>query len=207
LTTVFLVRHCDVENPQRVMYGHLPGFGLSALGAAQAEALGEHLADRGLRQVRSSPLQRAQETAAAIARHAGGLEVVPDEDLVEARFGHYLQGVPYSMVPFRRPRWFVHYFFPGALPDDEGPVRMAARVARAVERARLAAQDASAVCVSHADPVQSFWIAHLGRRPRDLHRYPVAKGGYLELTFDGEVLRRVERHAPLVRTPPEPVAT
>ena len=56
---VHLVRHGEVENPRGVIYGRLPGFGLSARGRAQVEEtaayLAEQLDDPPL--VVSSPLQ------------------------------------------------------------------------------------------------------------------------------------------------------
>ena len=39
-TRIHVIRHADVENPHRLLYGHLPGFQLSALGRAQAAAVG-----------------------------------------------------------------------------------------------------------------------------------------------------------------------
>ncbi|OLB86019.1 MAG: hypothetical protein AUI15_31765 [Actinobacteria bacterium 13_2_20CM_2_66_6] len=67
-TRIFLVRHADVENPNRVLYGHLPGFELSALGRAQAAALGEKLSAENVRLIVHSPLSRAAETASIINR-------------------------------------------------------------------------------------------------------------------------------------------
>ncbi|MGH3536567.1 MAG: histidine phosphatase family protein, partial [Pseudonocardiaceae bacterium] len=82
-TVVHLLRHGEVHNPDRILYGRLPGFGLSAVGAGQAEKVAEHLADRDVVQVVASPLLRAQQTAASIAaRH--GLELLTDEGLIEA---------------------------------------------------------------------------------------------------------------------------
>jgi len=57
------MRHADVENPQGVIYGHLPGFRLSELGGAQAAAVGQSLRDRRIRRIVHSPLDRARETA------------------------------------------------------------------------------------------------------------------------------------------------
>ena len=45
-TTVHLLRHGEVYNPDRVLYGRLPGFRLSDLGIAQAKVAAEFLAQR-----------------------------------------------------------------------------------------------------------------------------------------------------------------
>src|SRR5260221_4942574 len=77
-TVVHLVRHGEVENPQRVLYGRLPGFHLSAEGRVMAKAATDSLAGRDVTVLRSSPLARALVTAEPLAAQLG-LEVVVDE--------------------------------------------------------------------------------------------------------------------------------
>jgi broad specificity phosphatase PhoE len=48
LTTVHLLRHGEVHNPDGVLYGRLPGFRLSELGERQAVAAAEWLAGRDI---------------------------------------------------------------------------------------------------------------------------------------------------------------
>lgn len=55
------MRHGQVENPQGVLYGRLPGFGLSELGHRMAIRLAEYFADTPLGHLRCSPLLRAQQ--------------------------------------------------------------------------------------------------------------------------------------------------
>ncbi|MGC2348041.1 MAG: histidine phosphatase family protein, partial [Mycobacterium sp.] len=82
-TRIHLVRHGEVYNPDRVLYGRLPGFRLSDRGIRQAQAVADALADRDIVAVIASPLQRAQETAVPVA--AGhGLPVDTDPDLIES---------------------------------------------------------------------------------------------------------------------------
>src|SRR5258708_38227487 len=61
-----MIRHADVENPNKLLYGHLDGFDLSALGRAQAAAIGDRLRDEEGRRIVHSPLARAVETARLI---------------------------------------------------------------------------------------------------------------------------------------------
>lgn len=81
---VHLVRHGEVFNPDRVLYGRLPNFGLSERGALMAEAAAAHLAalNRPISTLMSSPLQRAQESAAPVARFLG-LTPIIDERIIE----------------------------------------------------------------------------------------------------------------------------
>ena len=94
-TRFYLIRHADVENPHAILYGHLDGFPLSALGRAQAVALGDRLRNAGVARVVHSPLARAVETAQLIAGELNPqVPLEPDAELREAEFSRYLQGVP-----------------------------------------------------------------------------------------------------------------
>lgn len=195
---LYLVRHCDVANPKRTLYGFLPGFGLSSKGIAQAEAIGQRLGGEPIRLIRHSPLQRAEQTAAIVARLVGSPPMIPDEDLVEARFSRYLQGVPYAQIPWRRPLWWVHMASPGLLRRDETVSAMADRVERSLGRLLDEVSGASGICVSHGDPIQAFWIRHTGRPNRALHRLQCAKGGQLALDYEGRRLTRITYVPPAV---------
>lgn len=183
-TVCYLVRHCDVENPRGVIYGHLPGFGLSPKGREQGARLGEFFAKTGIAAIFTSPLQRARETADLIqGRLPHRVPEVVDVDLIEAEFGRYLQGVPYAQIPWRRPRWLVHMILPGLLPGDERLGSMKNRVQRVIDRGRRELEGAPFVCISHGDPIQAFWATSDHRPPWALHRLQCAKGGMLELRY------------------------
>jgi broad specificity phosphatase PhoE len=81
---VHLVRHGEVFNPDRVLYGRLPNFGLSERGALMAEAAATHLASlkRPVAALITSPLQRTQESAAPVSRLLG-LTPLIDERIIE----------------------------------------------------------------------------------------------------------------------------
>lgn len=66
---LILVRHGQTDaNLNRFLQGQSDGL-LNATGIQQAEALGRQLKDVPIDQIISSPLRRAQQTAAAVARH------------------------------------------------------------------------------------------------------------------------------------------
>jgi broad specificity phosphatase PhoE len=82
-TIVHLVRHGEVHNPAGLLYGRLPDYHLSERGIQMAERVAEHFRERDVVTLRSSPLERAQETAAPLAQ-ALGLPVVIDPRVIEA---------------------------------------------------------------------------------------------------------------------------
>lgn len=183
-TPVYLVRHADVENPRKVLYGHLDGFPLSALGRAQAAAVGRSLRDAGLMRIVHSPLERAVETARLINQELP--EPVPleaDPELREAEFSRYLQGVPYWQIPLRRPLWFAHKARRGMVPGDEPVSRLGGRVLEVVRRTAAEHPGEPVAVVSHADPLQAAWLLLDGRahNEREMYRKPVDRAGVLRL--------------------------
>jgi broad specificity phosphatase PhoE len=187
VTTVYLVRHSDVENPQNVLYGHLDGFPLSELGRRRAEALAERLAGSGIRRLVSSPLERARETAGIIA---GGLpepvEVEIDPALREAEFSRYLQGVRFWMIPLLRPRWYLHKMRRGMMPGDEAIADLGGRVLEVARRVAAETPDRTSALVSHADPLQAAWILLEGRPHNEVEMYrrAVDRAGVLKVDFE-----------------------
>ena len=188
-TRVYLIRHADVENPRRLLYGHLEGFQLSGLGRAQALAVGASLQSENVKRIVHSPLARAVETAELINSKLDPPAILEaDAELREAEFSRYLQGLPYWHIPLRRPLWFVHKARRGLVPGDESVERMGGRILDAVRRiVREHPGDTMAV-VSHADPLQAAWILLDGRphNEREMYRKVVDKAGMLVLQMDGE---------------------
>lgn len=195
-----MIRHADVENPRQVLYGHLPGFGLSGRGRVQAAELGRSLAGQDLKVIAHSPLERARETAEIIAAQlspAPPLEAF--DELREAEFSRYLQGVPYWQIPVVRPLWWVHKARRGWLDGDEPVGEMGARVLKvaAVLAERYPGQ--TSALVSHADPLQAAWIVLDGRpeTDREMRRKQVQRAGHLDVEFEsGRAVRWTYVHAP-----------
>lgn len=196
-TRCFLARHCDVANPDGVLYGHLPNFGLSAKGQQQGAVMGRYLATAGVRAIYSSPLQRAQETAALLAsEQSPAPPILLRQALVEAEFGRYLQGTRYQDVIWRKPRWWVHMVWPGLVPGDESMGAMARRVAQVIAEGLREHPGGAFVCISHGDPIQAFWATSEHRMPWALHRLQCSKGGLLELHYRGQELTSKRYLAP-----------
>ncbi len=188
-TRVYLIRHADVENPRRLLYGHLDGFQLSALGRAQAAAVGDSLRDKNVSRIVHSPLARAVETAGIINSRLDPPAILEaDPELREAEFSRYLQGLPYWQIPVRRPLWFVHKTKRGLVPGDESVEQMGERILGVVRRiVREHPGDTMAV-VSHADPLQAAWIVLDGRphNEREMYRKPIDKAGMLVVDLEGD---------------------
>ena len=170
-TVVHLLRHGEVHNPHRILYGRLDGYHLSGLGRRMADIAAEHLGDHDVTHLVSSPLERARETAAPIA-DAHGLEVTIDERVVEA--GNDFEGLPVAggVGLLRHPRLFPKFLNPFRPSWGEPYVEIVERMRRAIVDARTAARGHEAVIVSHQAPI---WMIRLATEGRPLVHNPARR--------------------------------
>jgi broad specificity phosphatase PhoE len=185
------VRHGVVHNPDKVLYGRLPGFRLSELGEQMAAQAAKALAGRDITVVRSSPLERARQTAAPLA-DVFGLEPGVDERLIESE--NVFEGTTggwrnpgnwrYLTNPFR-PSWGEPY------------QQVAARMLAAAADARDAARGHEAALVSHQLPI---WIARLAASGERLWHRPdrrmCALASVTSLTYDGDQVTQIGYQEP-----------
>jgi len=183
LAALHLVRHGEVANPRHVCYGDLPGFGLSLAGRRQAEAAAAHLARSHVDLLLTSPLQRAVETARAIGLRLG-LEPVVDDRLTEWRLGARWNGVVWEDLPAVFPGEVEAYLdHPADLPFSPESLDAAARrVAALATDLGAAHPGATAVLVSHQDPVQAARLLLTGGDLSELHRRKPAHAAVITLT-------------------------
>jgi broad specificity phosphatase PhoE len=162
-TTVHLVRHGEVHNPTGVLYGRLPGFRLSTAGEQMANIAAAALAGRDVTVVRSSPLDRAVQTAKPIAAQFG-LDVDVDERLIES--DNVFEGKTFGVGDgaLRRPANWRHVVNPFRPSWGEPYDEVAARMLAACADARDAATGHEAVLVSHQLPIWVTRRAVEGRR-------------------------------------------
>lgn len=169
-TTVHLLRHGEVHNPDGVLYGRLPGFRLSDRGQAMASRVAKvlHEGDHDIRLVLASPLQRAQETARPIAE-AFGLDIGTDERIIEA--GNHFEGKTFGVGDgsLRHPEHWPFLRNPFRPSWGEPYTEQVDRMLAAVAQARTLARGHEAVLVSHQLPV---WVTRLALENRHLWHDP-----------------------------------
>jgi broad specificity phosphatase PhoE len=190
-TVVHLLRHGEVYNPEGILYGRAPGFVLSDRGHAMAERVAERVGDRDITHIVASPLERAQQTAAPLAK-VRGLTPVLDERVIEST--NVFAGKRFTVrrgLIFRPSVW-RHLLNPVKPSWGEPYVEVASRMWAAVEDARDAAEGHEAVIVSHQLPI---WICRLhaeGRRYfHDPRRRQCTLCSLTSLQFEGDQLRTV----------------
>ncbi len=187
-TVVHLLRHGEVENPGKILYGRLPGYHLSELGLRMAERAAEYFAEHDIRLVVASSLERAQETAAPLARRLG-LTVSTDDRLLEAE--NIFQGLTFGVGDgsLRHPRHWGSLRNPLRPSWGEPYRQLAARMHEAAASARDAVRGHEAVLVSHQLPI---WIARRFAERRRLWHDPrnrqCALASVTSLAYEGDRL-------------------
>jgi broad specificity phosphatase PhoE len=195
-TVVHLVRHGAVANPDGILYGRLPGFELSEDGQMMAKAAADFLAGRDVTALRSSPLERAVQTAEPIAAQLG-VPIEIDERLIEP-WNHF-EGLNVGVGDgsLRSPRHWIYLRNPFRPSWGEPYKEVAARVLAAAADAARAARGQEAVCVSHQLPI---WVARRSAEGRPLWHDPrrrqCALGSVTSLIFTGDTVTSVSYAEP-----------
>jgi broad specificity phosphatase PhoE len=160
-TTILLVRHAAHPLLGKVLCGRMPGVALDEAGRRQAARLGAHLASLRPAALHTSPIERAMETAGAIAE-VSGLPVQACEALTEIDFGAWT-GAGFAGLD-GDPAW-VRWNAARAVaspPNGEPMHRAQARVVAGLQRMRGAQPDGIVIAVSHADIIKAALLWCLG---------------------------------------------
>jgi ribonuclease H / adenosylcobalamin/alpha-ribazole phosphatase len=170
---MLLVRHgASTLNAQKRYSGRVD-VPLSDLGVSQAAAVGARIAEltTDLHTVVSSPLSRAQDTAAAIARAAGDVPVLTDDDLIECDFGDW-EGLTFAEVREQYPAELDAWLASPAVPPPGGESFqvVALRTRRAVKRLREQYEGRTIAVVSHVTPIKLMLRDALAAGDMFLHR-------------------------------------
>jgi broad specificity phosphatase PhoE len=196
LTTVHLLRHGEVHNPEKVLYGRLPGYRLSELGHTMAHRAAEALADHDVARVVASPLERAQQTAEPIAGQFG-LDIDTEERIIEASNVFEGKRVGVGDGVLRKPQYWHHLRDPFTPSWGEPYAELAARMTAAVEEARDATPGRETVLVSHQLPI---WIGRLAFEKKrfwhDPRRRQCSLASLTSFTFEGDQLVAVRYTEP-----------
>jgi broad specificity phosphatase PhoE len=161
--TIHFVRHGEVHNPEKILYGLQPGWRLSDRGKEMADVIGEWSTKLDLGAIHASPLQRAQETVAPIiAKH--NLSLTTDKNLIEA--SNIFEGKKFELGSgvLRHPSSWRYLYNPWKPSWGEPYDQLISRMLKSLFAARDAAGGKDAICVSHQLPIWILRSAVEGRR-------------------------------------------
>jgi probable phosphoglycerate mutase len=166
-TLVLFVRHGTTPTTGKVLPGRARGLHLSEQGREQAQRAAARIAEVGkIAAVYSSPLERARETAAPIARLAKKTTRI-ERGLIECDFGAWT-GLSLRRL-MKKPEWSIVQRSPSTFrfPGGESFTEMQSRMVGTVDAIRRRHPGRAIVCVSHADTIKAA-VAHATGTPLDL---------------------------------------
>lgn len=164
------MRHGEVHNPARVLYGRLPGYRLSTDGRRMARQAAEYVKslERPVSVLISSPLQRTQESAEPFTE-LFGIEPVIDERVIEPTNVFEGKRMARALVN----PWNWRHLRKPALPSWGEPYAdVVGRMNKAMTEAWERTDSGDVVIVSHQLPI---WITHLAVTGQPLRHDPRAR--------------------------------
>lgn len=158
-TLILLVRHGQTPTTGKVLPGRASGLHLAEAGVQQAFAVAERIAEfPKIDAIYASPLERARETAAPIAK-ALKQRVKINKGLLECDFGDWTGEQLGTLM--KKPEWSTVQRAPSSFrfPNGESFTEMQTRMVTTLDNIRTAHPGGVVVCVSHADPIKAA-VAH-----------------------------------------------
>ncbi len=151
-TTIYLVRHGHIVNPEDVFHGRLPGFPLSDKGREQAQAAAQYLSDRPIVAIYSSPMLRTRQTAAIIQEALDPRPPLEIEPLLHEVYSPY-DGWSHEEMEARK--WD---FYSDVADEYEQPADILQRIRAFFWKMRQEHSGQHTVGVTHADPLAFIWM-------------------------------------------------
>jgi|UniRef100_UPI00404968D2 broad specificity phosphatase PhoE len=160
---IHFIRHGEVHNPEKILYGLQPGWRLSERGIEMAQVVAQWSKNLNLGAIHSSPLQRAQETVAPII-DTHKLQLTTDKNLIEA--SNIFEGKKFELGSgvLKHPKSWRYLYNPWRPSWGEPYDQIINRMLKALFSARDAAGGKDAICVSHQLPIWILRSAVEGRR-------------------------------------------
>ncbi|MEA2000919.1 MAG: histidine phosphatase family protein [Actinomycetota bacterium] len=169
---LYLIRHAVTAETGRKLSGRIAGIPLSPEGRDMATAIAEHLSPVSFKAIYTSPIERCQETAGALA---AGRPIRPriDKAFMEADYGRW-SGRPLKSL-YKLKAWgnLMTSASRFRFPEGETLAEVQARAVAGVERLATEHRDSPVALASHADVIRTILVHYLGA-PLDLiHRLDV----------------------------------
>lgn len=161
-TTVYLIRHGEVDNPTKAIYGRTVDVSLTTVGFNRIKALARNLKNEGVEPtvIISSPLTRAKQSAEAIREIYGEIPVILEDDFQEADVGNLVFKKELNTDWLKSIGGDVYSYKGSELTGIkiEPPEEQAQRVIHGLQKAVKQYQGKTVFVVTHGDPSAfSMW--------------------------------------------------
>jgi probable phosphoglycerate mutase len=183
MKTILLIRHGENDSLGKYLPGQLPGIHLNDAGIAQAKAIAESLGNIPIKEIISSPLERAIETAFPLAKKLG-LTPRPEPGFIEMNTGSWT-GLHFPEIK-KDPHWEnlrsepENHTFPGG----ESFVDASARLWNTLSRVVSGQSDETTIAVfSHSDCIKMLLARALDMPLKRYYSFSVDTCSLSILTF------------------------
>ena len=170
---ILLIRHAAHPDLGNVLSGRTPGIALSSEGQSQADLLAQQLERFEIDALHSSPVQRARETACAIAARRRGLAIETAPALDELDFGDWAGCAFVELAD--DPRWDTWNSAreSAIAPNGESMVEAQVRAWRHIERVVADLPERTIAMVTHCDIIRAVVAKALGLTLNHIHRFDI----------------------------------
>lgn len=178
---ILLIRHAAHSHLGNVLSGRTPGIALSIEGQSQADALARRLEAHPIHRLQTSPVQRAQETARAIAARRRGLTVETEPALDELDFGDWSGRAFVELAD--DPRWteWNSARANATAPNGESMAQAQRRAWAHVKAMASASPDHTIAMVTHCDVIRAVVAGALSLSLDNIGRFDIAPASVTRL--------------------------
>lgn len=150
VTTLYLIRHGELDNPKQVFYDREIPIPLSKAGREQIENLGKFFLRNSIfpEVIYSSPLLRTKQSAEILSKILGNKKIIFDKRLLE-RSSKNIAGRPLALEK----EWGDQYRNTNADYTVESPESMAKRISACVKELIKKHKGKTFFIISHGDPL------------------------------------------------------
>jgi probable phosphoglycerate mutase len=184
MTTLLLIRHGLTDDVDHVLSGRAAGVRLNDAGRQQVAELAQRLRDRPLDAILSSPLERARDTAEAIAAQRS-VRVQTIEALQEFDAGAWTGQTIASMEANTNWRRFNEVRSTTPAPGGELMLAVQMRVVSALLDLKERYPDGTVAVISHGDVIRAALMYFLGMPVDFVHRLDISPARVSVVRLDG----------------------
>ena len=196
-TTIFLIRHGEIDNPKKIIYGRNVDLKLSFKGKEQINLLAKKIRNLGykINKIYTSPLLRATQSSDILSKVLGIKTIKTEQNLIDDDVPG-LAGKPLEMLSQFNPAGIEQYSEKYVKLNNESRSKVIRRVKRAFLEILKKNEGETIIIVTHGNPI-SFSLFYLLNPLRKippmkvlLRNYP-KKGSAVRLVIeDGKVLEK-----------------
>lgn len=182
------MRHGVTAQTGTVLYGRTKGLELSEEGVEQARLMSEHLFSIHIDAIYSSPLERAFDTAQAIAKDRD-LDVITRDELLDTHVGTWTNLTLAECA--LREEWKIVQEHPTqfAFPDGESFIDVLGRMNKVVNELVEKHVGENIVVTCHRDPIILLLGSYMGVHMDLFQRIPCKPASMSEVVFTNGVAR------------------